>query len=535
MNIDENRFELSEKPQARYGSESVGLGMDGSNIRSEQAEHRFLKRVLSAWHKILLTGAIAGATALIAYSGYRYLSPLPVTYSNAIVVTMAEVEKGIYPNGAAYSATDLRSAPVLEAVYHANGIDKYGVSLSTFQGYVSVESYSPSYSFLVDRYRERLSNKTLTFDEKKSIEDEFKSAESSLKASGLVVNMTLPENTPIPATVARKTVVDIPAKWAEIFVGRLGVANLPLLASGTNLVDEKLASELDYPLAYDYLDGQAESLRSSINDALSVPGASTFLSEETGKSLADLSREFRSVYRYRIQLGLKPLIDKGLSKDPLTTSLIYENAIANIDRDANAQTGYADSIQTILESFRTNASSGSPAVPGGVSPVTTQIDGAFVDKIVELTSKGEGLEFEKELQKEKLQRQNDKVSLAEQKSRYADRLAAIQSGQAQGAIRPGLEKKFVEGFANAINDLNQLWKETFVIASELGVSKLNSDKSLYRVSELPNSRKTVNPPLLEKLAILFAMALTLAAMILAGLYFALRPEIERMKKPGRNA
>lgn len=490
---------------------------------------RFVQRIIDSSGKVVFAGVVAALISVCSIAAYRYVRPLPVTISSAIVVTMADVEKGKYPNGAPYSPTDLRSAPVLEGVYKANDIGKYGISLATFQGYVSVESYSPAYSFMAERYRERLSNKTLTFDEKKLIEEEFRSAEASLRASGLVVNLTLPENTRIPETIASKIVADIPAKWAEIFVERLGVAKLPFLTSGTDLVNTELAAELDYPLAYDYLDDQANGLRSAISDALSVPGASTFVSPTTGTSLSDLSREFNSIYQFRIKLGLKPLIDKGLSKDPATTSLIYENAIANINRDANAQTGYAQSIQSILESFRTSSAAPLPTSAGAVavSPVTTQIDGAFIDKIVELTSKGDGLQFEQELQREKLQRQNDKVLLEEQRSRYSDRLSAIRQGLAEKINDTTLEKKYVEGFAAAVNDLNSIWKQTAEIGSELGLSKLNADKSLYRLSELPDSRKVAKPPLFGTISLLLLIATTVIALLMACAYFAFWPEFRR--------
>ena len=138
MNIEDTKYELSEKPQARYRPDEGGSAIPLSTQPADGFGERFFQRIAVAWPKILLAGFVAGATSLVAFTGYRYFTPMPVTFSNAIVVTMADVEKGRYPNGSPYSATDLRSAPVLESVYSANQVDKYGVNLATFQGYVSV-------------------------------------------------------------------------------------------------------------------------------------------------------------------------------------------------------------------------------------------------------------------------------------------------------------------------------------------------------------------------------------------------------------
>jgi hypothetical protein len=475
----------------------------------------------------MLTGAIILGGLAFAYLLVQRIAVPPVsTYRTALIVTMNNATPGKYPNGADFALTDLRSPVVLDEVYRANKLADYHVSLAGFSDMVGIETFSPAYDSLTTRYHARLDNKTLTFEERKAIEDEFKQALDALKSKGILVTLSVPEASKMPDMVAQKIVNDIPAKWATVFIDRLGVANMPVPVSGEDVVDTKLIKELDYPLVYDYLVKQAETIGQQLALINDIPGSSSFVSSSSGKSIADLRRELDSVDQFRLRLGLKPIVDQGLSREAAVTSLIYANLIGSLDKDAAQQVEYSKRVSSVLYDFRANKdtqqSASGAASPGGSSTSGAQFDGAFIDKIIGLSKQGAGLEFEQDLLKKKLAFENAGVDFADRKSRLFERIQSMNRGDLVGDVQIALEKKFVAGMDRTVADLNRLWTESNGFMNDLNNKRLNFDKSLYQLNELPSSMKMEKSGLLTTRALVIFMAAVVFGL-LAGLgYFFLR-------------
>jgi hypothetical protein len=510
---------LAEKPHVFYDAEYRANGSDDLSLADV---FQFFARA-KYW---VLAGALALlAAAALALFAKVLTQPMPVSYSSAVVVTMNGVETGTYPNGAPYSVTDLRSAAVLEEVHRINKLQDYGINIADFSGMVSVAPYSPAYSVLVDRYRQRLSDKEITFEERKAIEAEFKQSINSLNSSGLIVTITIPQSLHIPDQLGVKIADDIPSVWADVFTKRLGVANVPILVSGSPLIDEALAARLDYPLGYDYLYQQAAFARLQIKSLSDFPGISTFISSKK-KSLADISRDFEAFQTFHMNLGLKPLVDLGLSKNASFTSLIYDNRIKSLDRDAITQSEFSTKVEGILNSL--GATPGTPVAGGEGVPsanLSAQIDGAFVDKIVELSQKGSGLEFATDLQKQRLAYENEAVSIADTRARLNERLTALRQTSLQGIEKQNLEKQFVGGYAVAITELNAIWSQLVDLSSEFSASRLNYDKTIFRLSSLPNDLRISRAALADTRSM---MLLAIAALLGAALGAMLRFVKEQM-------
>jgi hypothetical protein len=477
---------------------------------------------------------IWGAASLVALSlAYLFLQraaiPPTVAFRTGITVTMNSSEPGKYPNGSSFAATDLRSPVVLDEVFRANSLSDYGLDLGRFSDMVSVEAYSPVFDSLTDRFRTRLENKTLSFEERKAVEDEFKSAIDGLQGKGILVTLSVPESSKLPEVVAQKVVDDIPAKWAGIYVDKLGVANLPVPVSGSSIVDQSLVDDLDYPLMYDYLMDQTEKLAAQIAAIQALPGAISFVSSESGKSISDLRRELEGIDNFRLRLGLKPIVDQGLSREPLVTSVIYQNQIKSLEKDAAAQSAYSQRVSTVIGDFRSSkpGQTGVGETPTASVSSGAQFDGAFVDKIVELSKRGDGIAFEQGLLEKKLEYENANVKLNDRRERIVERLNAINQGALAGEVRLQLEAKFRSASEKAATDLNSLWKNSNVFLAELNNKRLNFDKSLYRSNELAGNFKIDRPRLLNTRFIVVVLSALFAGLLLGSLFSILKSVLSK--------
>lgn len=488
-----------------------GYGMPAPSGSDDEVSLGDIARyVRDAFPRVFAGALVASAIGVGLVIGSRLLFPSVNTFRTALVITMPGAEEGKYTNGSAFALTDLKSPAVLDDVFQTNKLFDYGVTFSNFLGMVSVETYAPSFDSVAERFRTRLSDKALTFEEKKLIESEFQQAIGSLRSKSAIVSLSLPENSKIPDSVAQKIVDDIPAQWASLFVDRLGVANLPVPVSGAKLIDKAFLDSLDFPIAYDYLDAQSAKLKSRLSDIAGLPGAISFVSQESGKGIADLQREAEAIDEYRLRLSLKPLVDQGLSKDPTVTVLIYKNKINDLQKDAAVQAEYSGKVNTVINDFRSNKTAQVPTGGQGTGVATMvpgpQFDGAFIDRIIDLSKQGGGVEFEQGLLQKKLELENLNVSYSDQMRRLTERRDAIINNALPLELRKSFEEKFVSGVEQAAAEFNKLWEASYEFLDQLDTKRLNNDKALYRLSELPSNMRIGRSSLLTQTSALIILA-----------------------------
>jgi hypothetical protein len=411
-------------------------------------------------------------------------------------------------------------------VHEDNHLSDRGIDLPTFAGMVTVEAYSPILESTIDRYRKRLDNKQLTFEERKLVEAEFSASMGSILGRDVVVGVTVSDSWNVSKELGTKLASDIPAKWADIYVNQLGAARLPVPVSGTALVDRALLAGLDYPLAYDYLDELKRKLGSRISEISALPGASTLVSQPAGKSLADLQRSLEAVSEFRMRRVLQPIVDLGLTKSPKMTAITYENMIENLNLTSRSTAERSQLVSGIVTDVDANGSRASAQVGGGsgfsTAGMMPQMDGTFVDKIIELSSKGSGVAFREDLLQRKLGLENDGVSTKELSTRFAQRLGAIKQFDTLNDTNPELVPTFVQGAASVAAEMDTLWTETNNILEQVNLKRLNFDKALYKSSELAGNVVISREPALSQRMILIVAAVSALGALIAAAAFAIR-------------
>ncbi len=492
--------------------------------------HLVVESLVSALPKVVLGLALGAVISVGLLTLLRMAMPPLATYRSGVTITMASGAEGRYPNGAKFAISDLRSPLVLAEVYKKNKLETYDILLDDFIGMISVSPYSPGYQSAVDRFQTRLSNKTLTFEERKAIEDDFRNTINSLNASGMQVALTVPDTGKIPASLATKIVDDIPAKWAEIYVERLGVANMPLPTSGVDIVDAQLLGLLDYPLAYDYLVSRVGIVLDQIQNLKEFSGSTTFVSAKSGKSIDDLQRILASMAEFKLTLGLRPLVDGGLSRDPVATVAIYDNLTKNLELDSVSQREYSRRVGGVLQDYASRV--GDPTVAplgsslsgqsGGGTVVTLgqSIDGGLVDKVAQLSNRPAEFAFEKDLLEKKLDYENAGVSFDDKKLRMTNRRNAILNNSLDPAARATMEEKFNVNLADVATTLNQIWGDVLQMTDEVNLKRFNNDKVLYNLSNLSDNVRVERPTVFSTNNVLIALVITLFCAM-AGLLYSL--------------
>ncbi len=511
-----------------HHEKSVDAHRHNEVAQRDVGTHLVIESLVSALPKMVLGLALGAAVSVGLLTLLRIAIPPLATYRSGVTITMASAADGRYPNGAKFGISDLRSPLVLEEVYKKNNLETYEVRLEDFIGMISVSPYSPAFQSAVDRFQARLANKTLTFEERKAIEDDFRNTIASLNASGMLVAMTVLDTGKIPASLATKIVDDIPAKWAEIYIERLGVANLPLPTSGVDIVDAQLLEGLDYPLAYDYLVSRVGIVSEQLQSLKDFSGSMSFVSQKSGKSVDDLQRDLSSMAEFKLTLGLRPLVDNGLSNNPEATVAIYDNLARNLELDSISQREYSRRVDGALVDFDSRAGSPSAASAagsvsgesGGGTVVTLgqSIDTSLVDKVVQLSNRPAEFEFEKELLEKKLEFENLGVRLDDKKLRISGRRNAIKNRSIDDADTTKIEQEFKSNLLASTTSLNKIWSDALQMTDEINSNRYNNDKILYVLSNLSDDVRIERPTVFSVNNLLLAISISLFGLIVGLLY-----------------
>lgn len=415
------------------------------------------------------------------------VSPSTTTYQSASSLTMLSKNPSEYPNGSPYAITDVRSPAVLAEVYRRNQVERYGMSLSEFGDSIGVGPYSPLRDAIADRFRVRLSNRQITAQEREAIESEFRTALAAASREGFLVSFTVPDNIKIPSDVGRKVASDVAVVWSEIFVEVLGVAGTTVPKSGAELIDIKLAGSLDYPLAFDYLTDSMNLLKNRLETIATVPGIQTAQLSDGATTIFDLQRRVSNLEAIYVNKVLRPIVDRGVSKNPTLTVLTYENQIERLKVDEQLQQKKAEIVSEIVaegaSADRMLAGVAPPAAaqPGVLPPMAgisiPQFGDSFIDRIVSMSLTGAGLQNRQDLLRQKLDYANISANLAKERQITEARVAAIRSfGDHETST-------LITAFDDTMNivesELNQVWKSANTILVTLDSQTLNSQGRLY--------------------------------------------------------
>src|ERR1035437_6123205 len=127
---------------------------------------------------------------LLVWLGSMAIKPPTVTTSAQIGFTFPQAETGSYPNGGAFSITDLVSRPVLEAVWSKNKLADQGVGLEELIGSVSIAP--PSNFVLQAKYQAMLGRKGIKPAEVAVADKEYRTELDAQARKSATITLTGP-------------------------------------------------------------------------------------------------------------------------------------------------------------------------------------------------------------------------------------------------------------------------------------------------------------------------------------------------------
>lgn len=477
-------------------------------------------------------GLLVGALAAIAVTLASYVTSPGVTTFRQEVAFMLQDQNGrTYPNGTDFSPNDLRAPIVLQRVYEDLDLASYGLGYSEFAAAVSVTPASVLYANMIERYRERLADRTLTFEERRQIEMEFSGAIGTTLSVNAVVSLLLPNNTSVPRAVGQQIVTAIPNIWADIYINQLGALDLPIANSTDTLLRADFLDSLDYPIAYDALVTAFSELRERIATVQNLSGSFNLFDPETGRTLFDIERDMNRLEQFSLLHVIAPLTELGLNKSPELTIAAYQYQIEEIERQIRNARENALAINAVLRSAEQEGAVASTdsggQQSGAVIPntVVQQFGPELVDRLIDMSVENAGIGFRQRLLDEKLKFESERLALSIERDQLSQRLALIR-GERQLENAERLSEIFTDETNKLVGDLNALWSQIDNILAQVNSQRLNYDKQLFKPIPTVNAVQDSSDVLSRTTLFVWAAAGGLGLLLGMMFYFgrrALRP------------
>ena len=371
--------------------------------------------------------------ALLVYMAYLAFEVIraddpPITYRQVFELSFDGLEDGRYPDGSQFVLSSVLSQTVLNRVHARNDLADYGLSVADLREALFIEPYSAEFALIRKRYEQRLADEELSATEIAELEAEMR-RELSLAAAGSVrLSLQLEPDAGLDAATADLVLKDILRVWADRAIVEQGVLDLNEAIYSAAIFAESQYERLDYPVAIDLLQENVELMRGDIAELRARPQADNVRDPETGLRLIDLDKRLRDILRYELAEVIDPVRELGLTRDPQGATLYLERQLREVRLEQRFWEERARLTRALISgddpAGEVLADSG--AVRGGGSNLTAQIDGSFLDRLMEIARQGDSEEFRQSLVRQILEYEEAALTQAQEAQRIERSLEAMR-------------------------------------------------------------------------------------------------------------
>ena len=382
-------------------------------------------------NQLIFTVALVGLIFMV-----RLIAAPPMSaYSQVLSFTFPQSEKGIYPNGAPFSLSDIVNGNVLESVWRSNNLESQGISLKEFSDYVSIVPFAENAQFIRARYQTMLARKGLNSAEISVLEREFNLELEKEGRKNVMLSVTVPFSSPISGSLANKIVSDISKAWSQQAINKLGVISLPIVEA-ENVKDEIQKSGSPFQII-DYFYKSADALNHSLTTISNYPGGETLKDSETGLSVLDLKQRISDLNRYWILD-----FDNYLQQRNQPSEIDIRSAeirLKELQDKKSKFLGDAKTYKTSLQDYDSLKQSNPAqeiAMRNQQNGSNLQLQGDSVQKLIDLGSQNKDSEFRQELVKKRVEAELKANDMDQEIIRLDRRVTAARKGSQKNNIDP---------------------------------------------------------------------------------------------------
>ena len=359
-----------------------------------------------------------------------------------------------------------------------------------FSNAIFILESNPSIQLLDREYQARLSDTKMRLVERVLLEEEYRAKRQTLKVADFSLNFLRQKTMEsMPGGLGRKVLGDILTTWAENADQRKGVLKHRVAVYSRNFMQKDFIEGEGYIVGADILRSKIIQLLDNIKEVSRIPGASVVRVGDKRISLAEVEANLRDSLNFRLQPLIGLIRGMGLSKDPQSAMLYFENRLFNIKLQRDESDQRERTLQNALNQYIQRKGSRLRLQPGEgrgtglpdppTSALIPQLGSSFLDRLIEMSTKSNDLGFRQSITERVIEEGLKKASLDREAAYYQNLLAAINISKGRSSQSSQDEVKSTS--EALLNDLFQTLDDLQSIYQELSAQNLNPSTLLYDI------------------------------------------------------
>jgi hypothetical protein len=399
------------------------------------------------------------------------------TWTSDLQFLFSGVTRGEYPNGMAFSASDLVSDVVLARALERVDQPDLALDVDTLSTQLSVTSYLPRLSQLRREYAQRL-NDELTQVEVEELEQAYLNElqRGVQRQAQLILTADDPE---FPGEAILRA---IPQAWAEYVTDQLKTFSTDRMLYSARLIDEGIFNEADFVSAYNLILDQLRLLRHNLMVLDAEPNSGLVRDPDSGRRLSDIRARADQLEAVYLDNLLSQVIGLGLTRNPEQTLAFIEARSAELERRANLLNQQSQAIDEALQGYGRNDGDRDDGVGRAGS------GDAFLDRLVSLGMESGDLEFRQTLTRDRLAIDLEATSVQSELRRLQGLTESVSGLSGQGGVPDADNVAVIEAVSKALEDIivdiEAMFGATNGIAEQMDRLQFGDGSSLFRVNSL---------------------------------------------------
>jgi hypothetical protein len=430
---------------------------------------------------------IAFAAVFVAYLGIMLMlyatEPKETLASIAFRLTFEGAEQDRFPNGTRFSSAEIVAAPVLAEVYRKNALEQY-VPFANFKDAMFVLQSNPDLELLSYEYQAKLADSKLTPVDRSRIEEEFRRKRESLRSASFSLSFRKTERVvKIPGVVLNKVLQDTLSTWAQQAAERKGATRYSISVLSKNSLKKEFLAAEDYVVAVDVLRNTVERVLRSVDEIATIPGAEAVRLGEDQVALADIRANLEDLVRFKVE-PLNALIrTNGLSRNVARADVYFSDRLLDVQLGREQVRQRINALQAALRDYQQAGGGGETVAgpDGRTGGVTPQLSESFIDRLVQLSTQANDVEYRQRLTDRIIQ---DGVLLASlnRQAEYYDSMRKAFASAHQGtnaAMAAEVKRRTGELYSDVSQSIDKVQAVYKLIAQQ----NLNPDTVLYSITD----------------------------------------------------
>ncbi len=469
--------------------------------------------------------SLAGmAIVLTLLAATLYLSmPKERIASVGVRFLFTGAERGKYPNGTPFNASEIVSSAVLNAVYASNDLKRYA-SVEQLQQSLSVSQTNQALQQLDFDYQARLSDTKLTPVDRDKLAAEFTQKRGAIRVPEFTLNLYRRERLgEMPDVLVEKVLSDLLEIWAKQADTEQGAARPDIDVVSRDVFARAGVASDSFLVRVDILRTGSQRLVAALTELQNVPGARAVRTTD-GHSLGDELTSVENILKFDVEplMGMARLTSER-PQDRLVLSAYLTNQLDRYRLDLRAANTRAQTLQTSLRDYMAQRGSrvDDAATPVGTKPLppaasaslgVPQLTDSFIDRLMEMSAASQSteVEYRRDLTNRFIAA-NDDAAVAEREIGYYENLLNQFSTPSSvgGAVGADLVSRRL---AAAFDALNQSVDRVQKLYDAISIQTLNPSRRLYTITQ-PLGFQTVTSVRWRTVVVAFVMTMMLTLIL----------------------